>query len=80
MKTERVCECGRRAEIYRTAGNVWICPRCARIEAARSLKGAQAQRAGSNRREREYLLYCSVHAACLRWLRARGIDPERFNP
>lgn len=80
MKTERVCECGQRAEIYRTSGNVWICARCARIEAARSLKGAQAQRAGSNKGERALLLYCSVNAACDRWLRARGIDPEAFNP
>lgn len=74
MSTERTCDCGKTATIYRTAGNVWICPRCARIEAARNLKGAQAQRAGSNKREREYLLYCSVNAACDRWLRARGLE------
>lgn len=68
------CECGNPATIWKAAGGAWICERCARIERARNLKGAQAQRAGSNKREREYLLYCSVHAACLRWLRARGLE------
>lgn len=74
------CECGNRATIYRTAGNVWVCERCAKIEAARSLKGKAAQRAGSNRGERANLLYCSVNAACTRWLVARGLETGTFNP